>query len=304
MTPSPKEEQGPAGEPRLGLALGGGAELGLAHIGVLRVLEEHGFRIECIAGSSAGALVAAFYAAGASVPLMERIARRLRWRMLQRMTFPVLALSTNAPLKRFLERTLPVRSFDALKIPLRLVTTDLLSGEMVVFQGGPGLRSCGLVEDPDVVFEEGDLIEAVRASCTRPVINRPVEIGNRLLVDGCLTSNVPALLVRDMGAKVVIGVDLMTYRRRASRPANMLSYAIQSQAINIHWALKNRHLAADVVLRPDFSALREADFREAAEIIRAGEEAAEAKLQEIQKACAPSRSPDQSAQAPPGPVTR
>jgi len=291
MRTSTAEADARAEKYTIGLALGGGAELGLAHIGVLKTLEENGFPIRYLAGSSAGALVASFYAAGAPVALMERIAHRMNWRMLQRMTLPLLALSTNEPLKRFLERTLPVRSFDALKMPLRLVTTDLLTGEMVVFQGGPGLRSRRLVNDPDVVFEQGDLIEAIRASCARPVINRPVEIGGRLLVDGCLTNNVPALLVRDMGADVVVAVDLTARRRRASPPSSILSYAIQCQAINIHWALKSRHLAADVVIRPDFSGLRQTDFQAAGEIIRAGEMAATAAVPAIRSICDSRQSP-------------
>ena len=239
--------------PRIGIALGGGAERGFAHIGVLRALEQNGIFPAFISGSSAGAFVAGFYASGIGIDRMIHIGARIKWRTLQRMTLPVLALSTNEPLRRFLKMTLPAKTFDQLKIPLRVVTTDLLTAEMVVYQGGPGLHPRGLIQDPDITFETGDLIEAIRASCTRPVINRPVQIGERLLVDGCLTNNVPAMLVRDMGADIVIGVDLLTSHGKASRPKNIFSYAVRTQAIHLHWALKNKHSAADVLIRPDFN---------------------------------------------------
>lgn len=278
-------EAGAVRTPVIGIALGGGAELGLAHIGVLRVLERHGLLPHLVAGSSAGALVGAFYAAGVSVDIMERISLRMNWRSIQRMILPILALSTNEPLRRFLLKTIPAKSFDQLKHPLRLVTTDLLSAEMVVFQGGPGFESLGLIEDSDVVLVEGDLIEAIRASCTRPVINRPVELDGRTLVDGCLTNNVPSFLVRDMGADVVIAVDLMAGRQRSRRPTNILSYALQTQAIHMHWALKSRHLAADVVIRPDFSFLGETDaFGRGEDVLKAGEVAAEPMVDAIRDA--------------------
>jgi NTE family protein len=278
-------EAGAARTPTLGIALGGGAELGIAHIGVLRVLERHGFFPHLVAGSSAGALVGAFYAAGVSVDAMERISLRMNWRAIQRMILPILALSTNEPLRRFLLKTIPAKSFDELKRPLRLVTTDLLSAEMVVFQGGPGFESCGLIDDSDVVLTEGDLLEAIRASCTRPVINRPVELDGRTLVDGCLTNNVPSFLVRDMGADVVVAVDLMAGRQRTRRPTNILAYALQTQSIHMHWALKSRHLAADVVIRPDFSFLGETDaFGRGEDVLKAGEVAAEPMVDAIRDA--------------------
>ena len=271
---------------RMGLALGGGAELGLAHIGVLRILERHGLIPSYLAGSSAGALAAAFYAAGASVAKMRRLATRLTWRAIQRLTIPVLALSTNEPLRAFLNCMLPVRDFASLRIPLRLVTTDLLTAEMVVFEGGPPFQPQGLIADPDVIFTTGDLVEAIRASCARPVINKPVKLGGRLLVDGCLTNNVPAMLVRDMGADVVVAVDLTQKRLRDAPPRNILSYAAQAQAIQLHWALKSRHIAADVIIRPDFSGVGPADFAAADRITRCGETAAEAALPLIEEALA------------------
>ena len=283
----------------LGLALGGGSELGFAHIGVLRVLERHGLRPSFLAGTSVGALVAAFYAAGTPIAKMRRLGMRMNWRTVQRMTIPVLALSTNEPLRTFLIGMLPVREFASLRIPLRLVTTDLLTAQRVVFQGGPAFESRGIVDDPDTVFTTGDLVEAIRASCTRPVINRPVKLQGRLLVDGCLTNNVPATLVGDMGADVVVAVDLHRHRCKPKPPKNILAYAAQSQAIQLHWTLKQRKIAADVVIRPDFSGLDAFDFSEAEGIMRCGEEAAEAEIPAIKEALA-RNAPQTSARPPSG----
>ena len=265
----------------LGLALGGGAALGLAHIGVLNVLEEEGLAPSLLAGSSAGSLAAAFYCAGASIQTMREIALRLHWKGLQKATLPILALSTNEPLGHFLKHLLPVRDFDALRLPLRIVTTDLLTAEMVVFEGGPPFAPRGEIHDPDVVFARGDLIEVLRASCARPVITHPVRIGERLLVDGGLSCNVPAQLVRDMGADIVVAVDLHTRRWKNERPRNLIAYAAQSQAISLHWTIKDRRIAADVVIRPDFGALSGPEFNEREAIIRSGEQAARAAVPRI-----------------------
>lgn len=266
---------------RLGIALGGGAALGLAHVGVLNVLEEAGVQPDYVAGSSAGALAGAFYCAGASIQSMREMALRLTWKNLQKSTLPILALGTNEPLGHFLKHLLPVRGFDELRLPLRIVATDLTTAEMVVFEGGPAFTPRGEIEDPDVVFERGDLIDAVRASCARPVITHPVRIGDRFLVDGALSCNVPGQLVRDMGADVVIAVDLHTRRWKNERPRNLIAYATQSQAIFQHWTIKNRRIAADVVIRPDFTALAHPEFSERENIILAGEEAARAALPRI-----------------------
>jgi len=104
-----------------------------------------------------------------------------------------------------------------------------------------------MISDPDVVFTTGDTVEAIRASCARPVINRPVKLEGRLLVDGCLANNVPAALVRDMGADIVIAVDLHRRRDNSRPPTNIISYAARAQAINLHWTLKHRRIATDVI---------------------------------------------------------
>ncbi len=264
--------------PSIGLALGGGSHFGVAHIGVIAVLEREGLRPDYIAGTSAGAMVAAAYASGVSVPEMRRLAERLSWKSLQKAIFPRLALTNNEPLGTFLRKVMPVTRFEDLQIPLRVVTTDLVTGEMVVFEGGPAFERKGLVTEPDIVFETGDLVEAVRAGCARPVISLPVRIGDRLLVDGFLANNVPARLVRDMGADVVVAVDLHAKPAPSTAPRNIIQYALQSNTIFVYWAVRRGRIWADVVAQPDLRDVRRSDFSQAQLTIRKGEEAMEEKL--------------------------
>jgi len=267
-----------AKRPSIGLALGGGAHFGVAHIGVIAVLEREGLRPDYVSGTSAGAMVAAAYASGVSVAEMKRLAQGLNWKSLQRAVFPRLALTSNEPLGAFLRTIMPVTSFEDLRMPLRIVTTDLVTGEMVVFEGGPAFQREGLVTEPDIVFETGDLVDAVRAGCARPVINLPVRMGDRLLVDGFLANNVPARLVRDMGADVVVAVDLHAKPAPATEPRNILQYAWQSNTIFVHWAVRRGRIWADVVAQPDLRDVGLSDFSQAQLTIRRGEEAMEEKL--------------------------
>ena len=111
--------------PRIGLALSGGAARGVAHIGVLRALEENAIPIDAIAGASAGALIGGAYAAGLSIAQLEAMARKFRWRHVSRLSFSRLGLQTNAPMDKFLRKSLPVTCFEELRIPFAALATDL-----------------------------------------------------------------------------------------------------------------------------------------------------------------------------------
>jgi NTE family protein len=175
---------------KLGLALGSGAARGLAHIGVLKVLEEEEIPIACIAGTSIGAFIGALYAAGVPVRKMEEIVSDLDWRSLTRLIDPVLptsALIDGRKVARFMAELLPVTTFEDLHIPLAITATDVETGEALVIQ-------------------KGDLLTGLRAAIAFPGIFPPVPFGGRFLVDGGLCNPVPADVAYQMGASRVVGV--------------------------------------------------------------------------------------------------
>ena len=133
--------------PRIGLALSGGAARGIAHVGVLRALEENNISIDAVAGASAGALIGGAYAAGLSISELEAMARKFRWRHTARFSFSRLGLQSNARMEQFLRARLPVTRFEELKIPFAALVTDLREGRAIVLR------------------DTGDLPFAIRASC-------------------------------------------------------------------------------------------------------------------------------------------
>jgi len=197
----------PGSKTRIGLALGSGAARGLAHIGVLKVLEEADIKISAIAGTSVGALIGALYAAGMPIRDMQEVAESTDWRKLARLVDPILPTSgliDGKRIARFFSELLPVSDFSDLRIPLVMVTTDVESGEAVV-------------------INRGDLPTALRAAISFPGIFTPVSFGERFLVDGGLCHPVPVDIVRELGVDRVIGVCAIPPVKKASRRASLPS---------------------------------------------------------------------------------
>ncbi len=174
---------------RVGLALGGGGMRGMAHVGVIRVLEREGIPIDCIAGTSAGSVVGAAYAGGIRGHQLMELALQIRWRDIARPVWPRHAFISFARLETYVANLLGDPTFADLDIPYAAVTADLATGEQVILQ-------------------EGRVAPAVRASCSVPGIVAPVEVNGRLLADGGVINNVPISVVRNLGAEVVIAVGL------------------------------------------------------------------------------------------------
>lgn len=179
------------GRKKVGLALGGGVVRGLAHIGVLWVLEKAGVPIDFVAGSSAGSLVGATYCAGLSVEEIYSFGLRMQWWNLARPTWPVRGFVNFEPLGRWLISLIGDLQFNQLNLPYAAIATDLDSGKPV--------KLC-----------EGRLVPAVQASCAVPGFVEPVKINGRWLGDGSLSDTVPVSILREMGADYVIGVDIFT----------------------------------------------------------------------------------------------
>lgn len=261
--PPPAAPPPPPRPPRIGLALGGGATRGFAHIGVIQVLEEAGIKPELVAGTSAGSLVATMYAAGRSGAELAKVALAMDESAITDWAFPGRGLIRGEALARYVREQTGQRTIEQLPMPLGIVATDLDNGE-------------------PVLFRRGDAGTAVRASSAVPAVFQPVSINGREYVDGGLASPVPVRFARQMGAEFVIAVDISSPPdgNATGDPMRMLlqTFAIMSRSINT-FELRD----ADVVVRPRLVGVSSADFTVRRKAIAAGREAALAVLPAIRQ---------------------
>jgi len=252
-------------ERRVGLALAGGGARGLAHLGVLDVLLRNGVEPFCVAGTSAGSVVGAVLAAGVPVSRMLDIASGIRWRQLVRPVTPGhLGLFTLEPMDKILRQTLGGRNtFADLPTPYACMATDVERDELVVLREGP-------------------LVPAVRASCSVPGIFTPVQLGDRLLVDGGVMNNLPVKVLYDMGADYVIAVDLLPARAVPRRPRNLFELMTITFYNMVRAASREGDLA-DVLIVPDIREFSFADFEPGKALVDRGRAAARAALPKIQR---------------------
>ncbi|HEX8798909.1 MAG TPA: patatin-like phospholipase family protein, partial [Terriglobales bacterium] len=254
----------PPNRRKLGLAFGGGFARAVAHIGVLKVLEEEKIPIDLVAGTSAGAILGAAYCAGLSTRELEAMAVASRLRDFARITLSRYGLYASDRMANFCERVLKIKSFEDLKIPLAVTATDVRTGDPVVFTRGP-------------------LVNPMRASCAYPGMFPPVEVDGRSLIDGMLAYSVPTTPLREMGADFVIGVYLSADRSGHPAPRHLLEVIGQCLSIAED---KMRHLwkkDADLVVEPDISGFSFDCFDRAKELIANGEKAARAALPQLRR---------------------
>ena len=248
----------PPRPPRIGLALGGGAARGFAHIGVIQVLEENGLRPDLVVGTSAGSLVAALYASGRSGAELALLAESMDESAVTDWAFPGRGLIRGEALSKYVRDHTGGRNIEQMHMPLGIVATDLDSGEAILFQRG----------DPGV---------AVRASSAVPAVFQPVRIGLREYVDGGLVSPVPVRFARQMGAELVIAVDISAAPEGSATGDAMRmllqTFSIMGRSIN-RFELRD----ADLVLRPRLAGVSGTDFSARKRSIQAGREAALAQL--------------------------
>ena len=237
---------------KIGLALGGGAARGFAHVGVIAVLEEAGLKPQLVVGTSAGSLVAALYASGKTSAQLQQTALNMEEVALTDWMLPLVGrgMFRGEALGRYVNELVAGRLIENMAIPLGIVATDLNSGEALLFQ-------------------RGDTGRAVRASSAVPAVFLPVKINGREYVDGGLVSPVPVRFARRMGADVVVAVDISSPPE--GNPADgtlqilLQTFAIMGKSIN-QYELKD----ADVVVRPSLVGLKGADFSSRQRAIDAG----------------------------------
>lgn len=254
--------------PRVALVLGGGAARGFAHVGVLRVLEDASIPVELIVGTSVGSLVGALYADGYNARELEHLSRELdRGDFFDFGIAPALfgtGLASGARLERWMEDHLRAREIEQLAIPYAAVATDLDDGSAVV-------------------LDRGEIARAVRASSAIPGVFEPVELDGRLLVDGGVVANLPVTIARDLGADVVIAVDVTEVSGKA-QPSNFVEVVMRAVTILTHDGVANSARAADVLVAPSVGGVDLLDFDAKDRAIAAGAAAAREKLAEIRNA--------------------
>jgi NTE family protein len=253
----------PKEPPKIGIALGGGFARGIAHAGVLQVLERHHIPIHCIAGVSAGSIVAAAYASGATPEEIGRSGCAMRFGDVARWSIGRMGFVVSERMKRFLEGLLKNYRFEEMRLPLGILATDVCTGDSVTFSGS------------------GDVFLPLRASCSYPGLFQPVHYEDRLLVDGAMSMEIPALLARQLGATHVISVHLPA-QSAAAPPTNMF------QVVNRCFQIMQTHMEqcwreeSDLVVVPDVRSMAWDSFGCGPALIAAGEAAAMEALPVIQ----------------------
>ena len=237
---------------KIGLALGGGAARGFAHVGVIAVLEEAGLRPQFVVGTSAGSLVAALYASGKTSAQLQQTALNMEEVAITDWMLPIIGrgMFRGDALARYVNELVAGRLLENMAIPLGIVATDLGSGNAVLFQ-------------------KGDTGTAVRASSAVPAVFVPVKINGREYVDGGLVSPVPVRFARQMGADVVIAVDISNPPEGNTADGTLQillqTFAIMGKSINQY-----ELAGADVVVKPSLTGLKSADFTSRQRAIDAG----------------------------------
>jgi NTE family protein len=245
--------------PRIGLALGGGFARGIAHAGVLKVFEQRGIPLHCITGVSAGSIVAAAYASGTKAHDIARIGSAMRFRDVARWSIGRMGFMGSERMKQFLQGVLQTHRFEDMQTPLGVVATDLCTGEPVSFR------------------DNGDVFLPIRASCSYPGLFQPVPAGDRLLVDGAMSTEIPALLARELGATHVISVWLPPPPCRRP-PSDVFQVVRRCFQIMQGRSESGWRSATDLVITPDLKTIEWNGFASGPELVNAGEAAALAAL--------------------------
>jgi NTE family protein len=260
---------------KIGLALGGGAARGFAHIGVIKALESQGITPDIVVGTSAGSVVGAMYAAGNNGFALQKLAMEMDEASISDWALPIFAKVTGVlkgeALQNFVNKTVHNVPMEKLKIPFGAVATDLKTGQPILFQ-------------------RGNTGQAVRASSAVPGVFQPVTIGKNTYVDGGLVAPVPVRYAREMGADFIIAVNISTQTdaqaTQSSLDVILQTFSIMGQRLN-HHELKE----ADVVIQPGLGTMKGNDFNGRNLAILAGEQAAFAIMPQLKARLAAKQHP-------------
>ena len=252
--------------PKIGLALGSGSAKGLAHIGVIKILEENNIPIDFIVGSSMGAMVGGFYAATKDIKKVENIALTTSWHQILSLIDPSFSqgLVSGEKVKSFIEGYVHRKRIEDCKVPFAAVATNLKTGEIAI-------------------LNKGKMTSAIRASISIPLVFKPVKIGNKMLVDGGLSVPVPTEIVRNMGADIVIAVNLDKHYYDEERKPGWYDIANDSLNILRHHLSRLNTKEADITIDIDLRGEYWYKFVNAKKKILVGEKAMKGKLPQLKK---------------------
>ncbi len=247
----------------MGLALGGGAVLGAAHVGVLRVIDEYDIKITHVAGTSIGAFVAAFFAFGKTWKEIREIATELKWFDITGSSLSRFALLSNEKLGELIVKHIGDKEIEDADIPLAMVAADIATGEKIV-------------------LKKGSIADAAMASTCIPGIFNPVDIDGKLLVDGGVVENVPVNTLKDLGAKKMIAVDLNS-QHSFGAPENILDVIINSYHYTMQAASELQTKEADILIEPDLSDFNRSNMDQVKELMEKGHKDAKKQLKKVFK---------------------
>ncbi|AIE59539.1 patatin-like phospholipase family protein [Bacillus methanolicus] len=247
--------------PKIGLALGSGGARGFAHLGVIKVLKAEGIPIDFLAGSSMGAMVGCLYAAGLDIDRLYKLAGAFKRKYYLDFTVPKMGLIAGKRVKELVRIFTHGKNIEQLEIPVGVVATDLMTGEKVVFRQGP-------------------IADAVRASISIPGIFVPEKLNGRLLVDGGVVDRIPVSVVKEMGADLIIAVDVSRVKTN-SEITSIFDVIMQSVDIMQNELVMSREIASDVMIRPRVEMYSSQAFTNIDEIILIGEEEARKQIGKI-----------------------
>ena len=247
---------------KVGLALSGGATRGVAHIGALQAFEEYNIRPSLVSGTSIGAMLGSVYAFGVPIDEIRRQAEAMSWTSVSSFSISKSGLLSNRVIGEIVVDLVGDVNIEDCPIPLAIMATDIATGDKVVLR-------------------EGNLASSVRASTCIPGVFTPIKINNRLLVDGFLTENVPISPLTELGADLIIGINLGT-QRLYREPNSIINIMLNAFDISIDSNTMTRLKDADFIIKPDLRAIIESDSEEASALYEAGYEAARAAIKAIQ----------------------
>lgn len=246
---------------KIGLALGGGAVLGAAHVGVLKALQEADIKIDYIAGTSIGAFVASFFAFDKTLQEIQDIASEMEWMDISGVSLSRYALLSNRKLGELIKEHIGNKNLEDSNIPVAMIATNIATGKKVV-------------------LKKGAVSDAAMASTSIPGIFQPVKINGELLVDGGIVENVPINTVKEMGADYVIGVDLNA-KHSYKEPENIVDVMVNSFHFMLMAASKLQTEEADLLISPDLSEFNRSNMDQINDLIEQGYQEAKKALKEM-----------------------